>query len=108
MSEEKMVAIVQRLLDRTQHGQVDWTESELALSDYAAHYPNYSVTLEYDEDAEEYTMNVFDTDGESVDSLTADVSDYYYPMLKQLYDIAERISEAGSDENLDELLGEIG
>jgi hypothetical protein len=112
----KIHDLVQRLIDRTDEGKVNW-EITADKGIYQAAFPNYSVRLftrrnyGYD-DSVDYVMTIHDETGEMIDEIT-DVGlrdsgfDDAYKRMVHLYNEARR-KAVGVEKVIDDLLSELG
>jgi len=110
MSDERMPAIAQKLLETTKNGEVAWAET--ADDDtFSVAFPTYSVSIRYRRGYGEYTLSAHNRHGTEVKTLTATP----YPtaagarmgdtgkLLEELFNMARQIG-VKTDEVLDGLL----
>jgi hypothetical protein len=112
MAADKYQHLVERLVAKTDRGEVDWKEA--AGSDtFQVSFANYSLTLSVSQNREGstlYVISILNSEGRTVDSFSdEDLDDgggRYYPIMGELYHKARR-QALGVDKALDEILGQL-
>ena len=101
MSDERLVVIAEKLLERSREGEVDWSET-VDENKFSASYPNYSVSVSKERRGHRFTAH--NRHGTEVDSLQAqyDVEAHWH-LLKELFELARHVG-VKTDEVLDGLL----
>ena len=116
MNEEKLLDIASKLLERSQAGDIAWSETA-DTNTYSAAFPEYSVTiliLDYKtfKHPNNYAFSVYNDKGMQVESIEtslerhieeSELSSGAWQTLSRLYDIA-RSQALKSNEILDDLL----
>jgi hypothetical protein len=110
---DKRRALVERLLEKTTAGEVNWEATETEL-EFQAAFTKYTVriTSQHHRDSTDYIIRIFNSEGALVEEfddteLTAD--DVFSPFLvmKETHDLARRYV-MGAEQALDALLDELG
>ena len=119
MSDERMMAIATKLLERTRKGDVGW--SDTADEDaFTVAYPTYSVSLRKISPTypvslgtippvmapNYYVLSVRNAYGSEIESLPIRLSEDGFETLRDLFQLAKRIA-LKADEVLDDLLGRL-
>ena len=100
MSNEKIAAIADKLLEKSAKGEVAWSDTADART-FSVVFPDYSISVRSDYDY--YEMSVHDERGNVVESLSGIMNEENYSKLRTLFESARR-SALKSDEVLDNIL----
>jgi hypothetical protein len=116
-SEIKQYRLVRKLLERTELGQLDWTEGP-ATDTYLASFTDFSVSIRtYDDD---YFVSIRNDLGEVIDNFSdgslymslkdeigvGEMASVPYQLMAKLFDVVRR-QASGADDALDSILGEL-
>ena len=107
MAEHKLLHVMNKLLERSKLGEVDWNASEEEHT-YVVRYSHASFSISSDEmEPNYYCISAINEDAVTVDSLWfQDLDDDSYSIVEELYALAKRKS-LNVDKVLDALLEEI-
>jgi hypothetical protein len=113
-TEEKLLKLVQRLLDKTKAGETKWEETVWPDS-FQTSFPNNVVRISKNENGAvtDYVISVLNEVGTAIESADdAELSKAFpraevYRIMSELYGIARRRA-LGVDAALDSLLSELG
>ena len=107
MAQHKLLDIVNKLLERSQLGEVNWYASD-AENTYSVTYSGSSFLIWSDEvDPQYYRISATNENAVEVASLEfQDITDSDYTLVSELYDLAKH-RVIGVDKVLDTLLQEI-
>ena len=102
MSDNRLVAIAEKLLDQSRRGEISWVETA-DESSFSVAFPTYSVSIQRP-DSSTYAVGVYNKNGTEIDSITARRRDVkLYKTLQVLFIIARRVA-LKTDQVLDDLL----
>ena len=107
MSDERLVQIAEKLLERSKRGEIEWKETA-GESSFSVSFPGYSATITK-VSSSRYKLAVQNRLGTDVDSLRASGTrrdSEPFEMLMQLFQVARRVG-VGTDQVLEGLLGHL-
>ncbi len=104
----KYEQLVDRLLTKTEAGEILWKETAEPAT-FQVPFPNYSITISYRKELlPAVIVTILNSEGKSVDSFTQfDLRDEHAGKLSKLYENARR-KALGAEKALDEILSELG
>ena len=107
MSYQKIILVIQKLIDKTSAGEIGWEETELE-NVYQAVFPEYSVRIW--PRGEDFVLGIFNAQGALIEevsdvALKDELSDSYR-IMKDLY-LSARRAAMGVDQALDEILSSL-
>ena len=115
MNNEKLLKIAKKLIERSQAGEIGWSETADANT-YSAAFPEYSVTIAHYRAPNDflgiYAFSVYNEKGTEIESVRGDnivkftdqgIDETSAQQLAPLYEVARR-QALKSDEILDDLL----
>jgi hypothetical protein len=120
MSTSKYARIVERLVEKTNKGELDWKETP-GGSGYQVSFPDYSLIIYETVNGQfpnenDYLISIVNSEGDVLDHFSDIDLDSaegrtgseikYYPMLKELYNQVRR-QALGVDKALDAILHEL-
>jgi hypothetical protein len=109
ISADKLSQILTRLLDRSQHNEVNWEKGE-SVDKYRVRLENSEIIVAYDNPSNEpdrYFVAVFNGQSLLVASMDAIEGDPSWPLLKSLWEEAHR-TVTGWDRTLNEIERALG
>jgi hypothetical protein len=114
MAHSKRVELVDRLIYRTERGEVNWQETANPEAFQVA-FPNYSVVVSAEQSTQSDEMDIviilMNSAGNTIEAfsdvdLHQETGDPFYPKMKMMYDSARR-KATRADEAIDEILKEL-
>lgn len=102
MNDEKIIAIAERLLEKSEKGEVAWSDTAVQ-NNFAVDFPDYSISLHLDMIYGNYTLKVHNERGSIVQSLGASRDEEAYSTLAALFESAKGTA-LKADELLDNIL----
>jgi len=112
-TEQKLVALLQRLLEQTAEGEISWEETA-ARDFYQVAFPSYTVQIgerEEESGTLDFVLRIFNKDNQLMEEAGAgdlrSELDNAYNQMRQLYTAARR-KAMEVDEALDNILSSLG
>ena len=105
MSDERMIAIASKLLERTRKGDVGWSDT-VDENTFSVAYPEYSVLIRRAADGRTCVLSIQNVHGSEVQSLRLAPYETEFETLDELLQLARRTA-LKTDEVLDDLLGRL-
>lgn len=104
--DDKLRKLVDRLLKKTQAGELRWSETSSPES-FQTSFPDYSIEVEKNKDL--VLLRIYNSDGRIIESVVEKVSSFRddAEALSELHDAARR-QALGVEKALDDILASLG
>ena len=99
---EKQEKLIERLLEKTLHGQISWSEG-IRSGVYQTSFPNSTIKIEENEE-DDICISIFNEEAKLIESFReTDLPPIYSMKFRKLYENARRIA-LGAEKVLDDVL----
>jgi hypothetical protein len=109
MANDKYYKILERLINKTENGELEWKEGVYPETFQVA-FSNYSLTVGQrsgEDDTLDYVISIRDASGNVIDTFSdVDLGSGYFKTMGELYENARR-QALGVDKALDEILNDL-
>lgn len=110
MTEEKIAALILKLVERTLAGSIHWDSAGLKKDSYQFSVPNNTIEISESQNSygnDYYQLSIFDTNGQEIESMDESEFERQVPVagrtMRDLF-VAARRSSHNVDKQLDEIM----